>query len=308
MRLDTRSDAIIRRYLLGAISEKERVRVEERIMVDDDFFEQVGLLEDELIDQSLKGDLSAADRKRFEDWFLCTADRRQKLRFARALHRYAADAAPVPDPIRHGWQSFAGFFQPLRPALVHALAGGLLVLAIAGPWQYVRMARLESRLATLQAEQQNRKTEEKLPNAPSDGRQALGGPIEKQIRNGEKEVLRSESMQLAMAVPPSFLLSPGALRDSGRPQRVAIPKGATLVRLRLDLSENLFATYKVVLSGEGGEILSLNRLKALESADRITVTLEAPVSALPGGDYKLQLFGTGEPDAVETYTFRVIRK
>jgi hypothetical protein len=93
MKLDASSDLLIRRYLLSSVSEAEREQVETRLMTDDEFFQQINLVEDELVEQYLDHELSAADRARFEGTFLCAPERQHKLRFTKALRVYAAEAA-----------------------------------------------------------------------------------------------------------------------------------------------------------------------------------------------------------------------
>ena len=93
--LQTRS---LRQYLLGAPLEAEQQReIEERLLTDDDFCEQIEIVEDDLIEQYLNEELSPAERVKFEAGFLSTAERREKLRVARALNKYvSAKATPAP--------------------------------------------------------------------------------------------------------------------------------------------------------------------------------------------------------------------
>src|SRR6185295_4049567 len=42
----------------------------------------------ELIDRYVEGSLSKTERERFENFFLCSPGRKEKLRFARTLHAY----------------------------------------------------------------------------------------------------------------------------------------------------------------------------------------------------------------------------
>lgn len=154
MKLDASSEVLIRRYLLGDISEEERDQVETRLMADDAFFQQVNLVEDDLIDEYLDQDLTPKDRKRFEVTFLCAPERQHKLRFAKALHTYVANAAvrrvPGPEPaIDPWWQPIADFLRLQRPALAYPLTAAMLLLLIGGPWTFVRIAGLESQITAL---------------------------------------------------------------------------------------------------------------------------------------------------------------
>jgi hypothetical protein len=61
----------IREYLLGALSDKtEMRRIEEKILLDDDFVEELSVAEDRLIEEYLDGTLDASEQKSFDQYFL----------------------------------------------------------------------------------------------------------------------------------------------------------------------------------------------------------------------------------------------
>ena len=81
---------LLRQYLLGAITEEEqRAVVEERLLVDDDFFEEFQLVKEDLFDQYVNDELTLSERESFEQHFLTTPERRENLRHNQALARYA---------------------------------------------------------------------------------------------------------------------------------------------------------------------------------------------------------------------------
>ena len=86
----------IRSYLLGGLHPEAGRRVEERLLTEDAFMEELVLAEEELIDDYVARRLSAGERADFERHFLSTEERRRQLRFAQALGRYA-DAHAPPD-------------------------------------------------------------------------------------------------------------------------------------------------------------------------------------------------------------------
>ncbi|MET0624250.1 MAG: hypothetical protein ABW250_14800 [Pyrinomonadaceae bacterium] len=83
----------IRRYLLGILSEEAGQGVEERLMTEEAFLEELTLVEGELIDDYAAGLLGAEEHAGFERHFLSTEARRAQLRLTRGLRRYAADAS-----------------------------------------------------------------------------------------------------------------------------------------------------------------------------------------------------------------------
>ena len=81
----------IMQYLLGQAGPEESSTFEERLITDKDFYDELIIAEDELIDQYLDGDLTAHEREQFETHFMFSPERRQKIRFGRALHRVAVN-------------------------------------------------------------------------------------------------------------------------------------------------------------------------------------------------------------------------
>jgi anti-sigma-K factor RskA len=83
----------VSQYLLGHLSEEGQRRIEERLLTDDGFLEEISLAEEDLIDDYLNGNLSKDDRLSFEQHFLRTPERRQNLRFAMTLSRYTTNSS-----------------------------------------------------------------------------------------------------------------------------------------------------------------------------------------------------------------------
>ena len=88
----------IRQYLLGQLTGEERMQFEQRLFTDDGLLELLHADEDELLDESLAGELSKNEARLFENHFLISAERQQKLRFARALKRYTSEHQPISGP------------------------------------------------------------------------------------------------------------------------------------------------------------------------------------------------------------------
>src|SRR5438105_7885352 len=81
---------LLRRYLLGELTEEEqRAPVEEGLLIDDDCFEEFELVKEDLIEQYVNDELTSAERESFEQYFLTTPERREHLRHAQAIARYA---------------------------------------------------------------------------------------------------------------------------------------------------------------------------------------------------------------------------
>ncbi|HWQ31588.1 MAG TPA: hypothetical protein VNQ79_01800 [Blastocatellia bacterium] len=75
------------RYLLGEMSEAEQSAFEKDYLTDDQVFAELQMIETELIDLYVREELNAADSARFEQHYLNSPERRQRVEFARALQK-----------------------------------------------------------------------------------------------------------------------------------------------------------------------------------------------------------------------------
>jgi len=139
-------------YLLGELPEEEQHRLEREYLADDDAYEQLLVVEDELAYDYLEGRLSGDRRSRFESAIGATERGKNNLEFARSvLIALRASRAPAERPQRY-WAA----------ALAAALA-----LAILPVWLAFRVASLTGQLERLQAE---------------NGRPAVQSPVPTELR------------------------------------------------------------------------------------------------------------------------------
>lgn len=129
----------IKEYLLGIdISEEARESVEERLMRDTNYFEEIQALEEELIQDYVDGKLAANEITAFKQRVLLSPDNRDRVKFARAFRKYvdehelvAAETETAKRSFFAGWLAFPAFRVPVA-------AGGLLMVVIASffAWNY----------------------------------------------------------------------------------------------------------------------------------------------------------------------------
>ena len=161
----------IRRYLLGELPAEEGERLEERLLTDEEFFQELLVGEDELIDLFLRGDLDAAEREHFTQHFLAAPERQQQLSFARALHKYVANAPPqAPTPARDTWAArLARWRRTLfTPRIALAFAAFAAVAVAFGVWRvYFYQSEVDKGLIALQtAYRAQRPTEVRITGFP----------------------------------------------------------------------------------------------------------------------------------------------
>jgi hypothetical protein len=273
MRTDAEEEKAVRQYLLGTLPPEGRTALEERLLTDEAFYEEIVIAEDELIDLYLAGRVPDAERLLFESNFLAAPERRKKLRFARALRRrIAAESAATAiaadaDSNTHGGESARPFYRRLnlidalftrRPALAYSLAALALLLVLAGSWALMRGTRTPQ---------------------------------------GSRRVL-------------AVTLSPGLERggDESLP-RVRPAPDSEEIQLRLLLRGEEYPSYNAaLLSAEGSTVLTAGGLSPEPTEAGRAVLFRAPANALPPGDYQLKLTGLnadGTKEPAGSYPFRV---
>lgn len=108
MALSDHDQASIREYLLGRLSEAEQEQIEERLMVEDDLFEELEILKGELIEEYRDGDLTRNERESFESGFLSSPEGRQRQAFAVAVGCLGQRSQPEPVGV---FERLAAFFR-----------------------------------------------------------------------------------------------------------------------------------------------------------------------------------------------------
>ena len=142
----------VRSYLLGVLDADRKTQLEEQILSTPQTYEELLLVEEELIDQYVAGGLSEHERQQFETHFLITAERQKNLRFGQLLKRYvnsnlAAAAIPHVEKSAPAKKSLTFSTLPAagRPVMVFGVAGVVLLSVALLCWLGYR--RPQSRLA-----------------------------------------------------------------------------------------------------------------------------------------------------------------
>ena len=116
----------LRKFILNDIDDDARAVIEERLLADDEYFAEVLMAEESLIQDYADETLNAADREKFEKHFLCSEKNRRKVQFARALRKYVNEHETSPEA-----EKKRGFFDSLKAFFAAPAGIGLAVLLIA---------------------------------------------------------------------------------------------------------------------------------------------------------------------------------
>jgi hypothetical protein len=271
-------EAQIVSYLLGDLDENERARLEERFLRDVEYRDLIRSVEDDLVDDYLRGELPPHQRELFEKQFASHPQRAQKVELARALNR-ALDERPrvitgksatvLRAPVRSR-APISAFRYPLAAAAVLLLGLGL--------WLVMETRRSGPPVEQPQAQQQTPRPEDKPPTPPPDRSTPPGA-------------------QLSIA---TFVLPPGLVRDSTAARTFVIPEGTQIVRLRLPVEKgDEYPVYRAELrTASGRSVWKSDALNPQADAAGQSVVLDLPADLLPPDRYELTLTGVNK-DVVE---------
>jgi hypothetical protein len=305
--------ASIRRYLLGDVSDAERGRVEEFLMVDDDFYDRILVEEDELVDAYLDDDLSPEDARRFDTVFLVAPERRAKLRFARTLRSFVAASAGG----TRGAPPSAVGLRAARPARrwAFAAAAAAVLLTIGLGFTVRRTWQLEAELAaargardadTVRVEEAERRAEEAERE-----RERIAASLQAEQR--ERERLAAELANRPAAAPrpapvldtgsavAAITLEPGRVRGGGDSARLAVGRGTEILKLRLAGAPDVPGPVAVSVRDADGNVVWTGR--AARSSGGLV--LFVPADDLAPNDYQVVL-EAGE--VLARYYFRLSRR
>ena len=317
----------VRRFLLGELSESERTAFEEKFIADANLFEQISVVEDELIESYIRGTLPAAEKEKFEQNFLTTERRRSRVEFTRtmldklteqkeiAVAKKTETAAVNPSV----WNSIVNFFKIPQLAFGAALA---ITLAAFGGWfllknsnkQEIARQATPTPTATVETIQPN-SNQPVQPNQNSAANSNLKTPeaIETNVNNsGRKNETPNKNSdtqkEKPVAVNPVLALFAGTVRSEGKTKTLNLPANANNVLLQLNLES---ADYKIylteIVNADGETVFKNDWLKA----KKLTINFSVPAAKLLRGDYIVKLSALNpqnETESVADYTFRVNRK
>lgn len=313
-------------YLLGQLSASEEQHFEEQLMDNDTLFTRaegmIDLVEDDLIEEYLKDQLTESERAAFELRLLHSSRIQQKLTLIRALIRKGAEretrSSTATDKKSSGsliWllRGIRVLTQPLP-----ALAASLTVILLGGGfWATMRIGLLEDRLAEMQGRQSLLLSSQQGLRAQLTHEQGLTQQLTSQLEwaDSRSAALENKVQTLEFRdLPeiPSAMLLPGLLRSSGQMGVVPVSSNHQLIALRLDLGLDEYPYYRAALCDAGGnEIFVQSRLLSSHEGERVLVTAHFPSAQLRSDQYLIKLAGiteAGTPEQLELYHFRLLRK
>ncbi|MBS1791415.1 MAG: hypothetical protein JST85_27130 [Acidobacteria bacterium] len=322
MKTETTNGMIVR-YLLGDLPEEEQVRLEDRAFSDQEYLQTILQTENDLIDEYVHGELSAVERRQFEQRFLASAERQRKVEFARALAQITnANMVAQPahreteSPSSRWWESLRVLLGSLSPVFQFSLATAALLLAIGLPWLIIQTVRLRTQVAQLQAERHSSAQVEELQRQLAE-QQRQNQEMASQLQTQQQQLAqlqeRPPKTPTTNPVVASLFLPPGLSRGEPQKTQLIIPPNANQVRLQIGIERgDDYKRYGVELRTlNGREVLRQTNLIAHAGNAGREVTLVLPADKLSTGEYELALHGISDDGKAEDlgyYYFAVQRK
>ena len=264
----------IKGYLLGQLPEEDESQVETRLLTDREFYEELSILEDELIDQYLAGALSVSDRQSFESHFVSSSERKQKVRIARALRKRISVAVDESQPLPAEDASFqesaettrlvstprsSTFFPFGRPSLVSYATAAAILIVVAGSFLLL-------------------------------------------MRYWQSPAVNGRVLAIELIPTP-------ATRDGSEGKQFTLTPDIESVRLQLDLLKNEYQSYEAVLRDSSlRTVITTKNLKPQVINGFPAVLVDVKADLLSPGDYRIHLSGTtadNQSEGVATFSFTV---
>lgn len=227
---ETVTDALLREYLLGKVSDEDQEQIEGLFLTDPHARERVLGVEQDLIEDYLEDTLSADDRERFVARFAQTDEQRRKLRISKSIKDWAISQnvpVAVPRQVRF-WQ---------RPSAVPIAAVVLIAIVIAAFWVSRRSehAAIERELAQLNAPSNTTAASVQRELSPvtvrGDGAQeqlsaSAGGVVELRLLLIQKESYPSYQVTLHRVDDRESYTVPSAVPSAdGKAVHLLLPEG-----------------------------------------------------------------------------------
>src|SRR5687767_11580679 len=279
MSSENQQRAILRKYLLGKLSEAERSQLADRYFVDEELFDELLDVENELLDQYVLRQLSPEERKNFSDYLGQLPDGASKLATAYALMEAANELREVPasspDAARlpfgevvytatSRWQALRQWLLADRLFVRYAMAVVLIALIAGLSYLSVTKWRLRRDSERMRAERsQSDQNEARLPTETAPQQDGTAKPERStqpeenlaQSRQQEQRSVRPsgnkrrESGNVALS---SLILTP-ALRSGGTPDSLVLSPETKTISLIIPIpQEERIASYRAVLQTTSG--------------------------------------------------------
>jgi hypothetical protein len=122
----------IREYLLGKLSDEEQQAIEERMMTDDELFDELEISKGELIEEYSAGELGQKEHEWFGSHYLASDEGSERRLFAAALDALGHRQPTPPEPV--GLLDRIRAFFTVRTQLVRLVSAAVIIAIAISIW------------------------------------------------------------------------------------------------------------------------------------------------------------------------------
>src|SRR5262245_41857324 len=323
------NEKLLIRYLLGSLPEEQQMQVEGGFLSDDQRFERLLALENELFYDYAQNKLSPDERELFEKRFLSSEQNRKRAMIASALAHKMSESASVEKAEqgiddrerRHFWQFLKSYFVAQSAAMKVPLAA-LAIVSLALIWLVIGIARLRNEFNQFQtqraAQEDQLQQQARQERARAD---ELSLKLEREtVQNAmlRQELSKMHAQSGGHGESPSsvisLVLAPSIVRDRASGiKKLYLTQGSNLLKLLLKLKGEVeYKSYQAtLLTAEGAERWSQDLLQAQRTGSGRSIELWLPIKTLEPGDYELRLKGYASDGTLEEtgdYYYLSVRK
>ncbi len=317
----------LRHYLLGALDEKEREDLAARYFIDEELFDELLDVENELFDQCVRDELSAQEKKQFASYIQSLPDGTAKLATAQAILHSTSTATVIRKEPKAKFVSFRQSIQNLffgkQPLLQYGLSFALILVLALTVYFYIHQRHLQKENEQLQARTSQIEREKEILSQQTQHSEQQQTEQQERIRQLEEELAiikaRKENDKPENETPVtistivSLILTP-ALRSEGKVDKLELtPKTREVsISVLIDSREQI-PNYRALIQineGNGRIIFDKLNLKPSGKDRNRKVVFKIPVKILTAQNYKLTLQGRTDDgiDIALDYYFQVARK
>lgn len=314
MTIQTENNIKIQRFFFGEMAEEERFEFEQTFTANPDLLEEMRAFEADLIEKYVRGWMNAAEKLKFEQHFLNTEKRRQKVEFSRQLINELRQETNEEAEKISIWNKIAELF--LTPKIAMVTAFSVLIL-IFGGWFLLKYsetekieivknensANTEIRNVNVAVNTVNSNKQTETNRSTNLETNSTNAPVNSPTPTKTPEPKKTPIPKTAPN--PVLALFAGTLRDGGEINELNLPKNSSGATFRLNLKTVDYQTFQAgITDGNGKIIYRSGNLKAQKSV----INLFVPAKNLDKGDYRINLYGknpAGENESAADFQFRV---
>lgn len=292
-----RDDDLLRRFLLGELSDEDEALFEARLIQDDELFERAEAMEADLLEEHAHGGLSAAQRARMRRHLSSSPATRSQLAVVNGLGKLGKIAAEEqPGRILTGPWGGKNLSRSWRRGLA---AAAMLAIAIPSAWLALQTASLP---------EERERIAEETPAPPVAPVRTPALPVEATPTPAPEQIAIADIADTEPSPEPAPTAAPAPVvyafqlgltvfrGPEDGPKELRIPAGTERVEIQLPLSpgDESYSTFEVVLRDESNaEVLRRTDLQPVKTGESSTLVLPVEAKLLRAGRYSMEIYGDG---------------